>query len=146
MSNSLFNFKKFLKKYFNFKNIFWASFWLLFSIAFIMLYIYGINKKWYDGMSVCGMIYALLGLLMIILDIAKFDTWYKLKKLFQIKKENNEELTKFEKQQMKILNLKDDEEERKIKKEKSKITRRFVAYSMIIFGLIILIISLPFCF
>ena len=59
-------------------------------------------------MSVGALIYICLGFFIIILDISNFDTFNKLKRLYKIKKENNEKLTKYEKMQMKVLNINDE--------------------------------------
>ena len=86
--------KKFIIK--NKNCIIYAFIFSLLVIPFIFIFI-SLNKSWADGMSVAALIYICLGFFIIILDISNFDTFNKLKKLFQIKKENNEKLTKYEK-------------------------------------------------
>ena len=92
-------------------------------------------------MSVAALIYICLGFFIIILDISNFDTFNKLKKLFQIKKENNEKLTKYEKMQMKILNINDEKQ-----KISNKKISKFLSWYIIAYVIILLIISLPFIF
>ena len=99
----------------------------------------------YDGMSVAALIYICVGILIIVFDIAKFQTWTKLKNLFAVKKENKEELTNFEKSQMKVLNIKVDDETKKNNEQKKEMFR-FLAIAFIVFGLVLLLVSLPFCF
>ena len=130
--------KKFIIK--NKKYIIYAFIFSLSVIPFIFIFI-SLNKSWADGMSVAALIYICLGFFIIILDISNFDTFNKLKKLFQIKKENNEKLTKYEKMQMKILNI--DDEKQKISNKKIS---KFLSWYIIAYGIILLIISLPFIF
>ena len=130
--------KKFIIK--NKKYIIYAFIFSLSVIPFIFIFI-SLNKSWADGMSVAALIYICLGFFIIILDISNFDTFNKLKKLFQIKKENNEKLTKYEKIQMKILNI--DDEKQKISNKKIS---KFLSWYIIAYGIILLIISLPFIF
>lgn len=130
--------KKFIIK--NKKCIIYAFIFSLLVIPFIFIFI-SLNKSWADGMSVAALIYICLGFFIIILDISNFDTFNKLKKLFQIKKENNEKLTKYEKMQMKILNI--DDEKQKISNKKIS---KFLSWYIIAYGIILLIISLPFIF
>ena len=61
--------------------------------------------------------------------------------MFQIKKENNEKLTKYEKMQMKILNINDEKQ-----KISNKKISKFLSWYIIAYGIILLIISLPFIF
>ena len=130
--------KKFIIK--NKNCIIYAFIFSLLVIPFIFIFI-SLNKSWADGMSVAALIYICLGFFIIILDISNFDTFNKLKKLFQIKKENNEKLTKYEKMQMKILNI--DDEKQKISNKKIS---KFLSWYIIAYGIILLIISLPFIF
>lgn len=130
--------KKFIIK--NKKSIIYAFIISLFVIPFIFIFI-SLKKSWFDGMSVAALIYICLGFFIIILDISNFDTFNKLKKLFQIKKENNEKLTKYEKMQMKVLNI--DNEKQKVKNKK---INKFISWYIITYGIILLIISLPFIF
>ena len=130
--------KKFIIK--NKKCIIYDFIFSLLVIPFIFIFI-SLNKSWADGMSVAALIYICLGFFIIILDISNFDTFNKLKKLFQIKKENNEKLTKYEKMQMKILNI--DDEKQKISNKKIS---KFLSWYIIAYGIILLIISLPFIF
>ena len=130
--------KKFIIK--NKKCIIYDFIFSLLVIPFIFIFI-SLNKSWADGMSVAALIYICLGFFIIILDISNFDTFNKLKKLFQIKKENSEKLTKYEKMQMKILNI--DDEKQKISNKKIS---KFLSWYIIAYGIILLIISLPFIF
>ena len=130
--------KKFIIK--NKKCIIYDFIFSLLVIPFIFIFI-SLNKSWADGMSVAALIYICLGFFIIILDISNFDTFNKLKKLFQIKKENNEKLTKYEKMQMKILNINDEKQ----KISNNKISK-FLSWYIIAYGIILLIISLPFIF
>ena len=130
--------KKFIIK--NKNCIIYAFIFSLLVIPFIFIFI-SLNKSWADGMSVAALIYICLGFFIIILDISNFDTFNKLKKLFQIKKENSEKLTKYEKMQMKILNI--DDEKQKISNKKIS---KFLSWYIIAYGIILLIISLPFIF
>ncbi len=134
----LIKFKKNIIK--NKKYIIYALFFSLFIIPFIFIFI-SLKKSWYDGMSVGALIYICLGFFIIILDISNFDTFNKLKRLFQVKKENNEKLTKYEKMQMKVLNINDEK-----KKGNNKKMIRFLSWYIISYGIILLIISLPFIF
>ncbi|WP_022935360.1 hypothetical protein ACJA28_00150 [Mesomycoplasma moatsii] len=146
MSKSNFKLKELKNKYLNIPNFLTSLATTIFSIIFIVIFVYVLDKHWYDGMSTSSIIYIGLGFLLIIFDIAKFDTWNKLKKLFVVKKENNERFTKFEKTQMTILGIKDIDEEKKEKKKKMRLKIRFVSVFMIIYGIILLCISLPFVF
>ena len=130
--------KKFIIK--NKKYIIYAFIFSLSVIPFIFIFI-SLNKSWADGMSVAALIYICLGFFIIILDISNFDTFNKLKKLFQIKKENSEKLTKYEKMQMKILNINDEKQ-----KISNKKISKFLSWYIIAYGIILLIISLPFIF
>ena len=130
--------KKFIIK--NKKCIIYALIFSLLVIPFIFIFI-SLNKSWADGMSVAALIYICLGFFIIILDIFNFDTFNKLKKLFQIKKENSEKLTKYEKMQMKILNINDEKQ-----KISNKKISKFLSWYIIAYGIILLIISLPFIF
>lgn len=130
--------KKFIIK--NKNCIIYAFIFSLLVIPFIFIFI-SLNKSWADGMSVAALIYICLGFFIIILDISNFDTFNKLKKLFQIKKENNEKLTKYEKMQMKILNINDEKQ-----KISNKKISKFLSWYIIAYGIILLIISLPFIF
>lgn len=130
--------KKFIIK--NKKCIIYDFIFSLLVIPFIFIFI-SLNKSWADGMSVAALIYICLGFFIIILDISNFDTFNKLKKLFQIKKENNEKLTKYEKMQMKILNINDEKQ-----KISNKKISKFLSWYIIAYGIILLIISLPFIF
>lgn len=130
--------KKFIIK--NKKCIIYDFIFSLLVIPFIFIFI-SLNKSWADGMSVAALIYICLGFFIIILDISNFDTFNKLKKLFQIKKENSEKLTKYEKMQMKILNINDEKQ-----KISNKKISKFLSWYIIAYGIILLIISLPFIF
>ena len=130
--------KKFIIK--NKNCIIYAFIFSLLVIPFIFIFI-SLNKSWADGMSVAALIYICLGFFIIILDISNFDTFNKLKKLFQIKKENSEKLTKYEKMQMKILNINDEKQ-----KISNKKISKFLSWYIIAYGIILLIISLPFIF
>ena len=130
--------KKFIIKHK--KCIIYAFIFSLLVIPFIFIFI-SLNKSWADGMSVAALIYICLGFFIIILDISNFDTFNKLKKLFQIKKENSEKLTKYEKMQMKILNINDEKQ-----KISNKKISKFLSWYIIAYGIILLIISLPFIF
>ncbi len=147
MSNKNLKLRLLAKEYFTLQNILIALGTTIFIIPLILLFIYVANRSWYDALSVGSIIYFLLGLLIIIFNIAEFKTLTKLKGLFAIKKENKEELTSFEKAQMKALNLNKDAEEKvesDFKKQKRKAMFRFVAVFMMILGVILLSISLPF--
>ena len=135
-----------LRKYFSTRNIVSIFLIALLVVPFILIFQFGINKKWYDGMSVAAILYLCFGVLLWIIDIAQFNTWTKLKKLFSIKKENNEKLTNFELTQMKLLKTDTNEQNENNKKEKNKNSIHFISFFQIIYGLILLCISLPFIF
>lgn len=147
MSKNNLSFKK-IKKYLNWKNFIVFLIQILIVVMFVLIFIFGINKKWYDGLSVIALIYICFGFLIIVFSIAEFKTINKIKNLFSVKKENNEKLNKFEKMQMKVLgieNLKKEEQEKQ-NKEKAKMIFHFMSISFLILGIILLIISLPFMF
>ncbi len=147
MSKNSFSFKFFKNKYLTLKNFILAFICSLFVLPFVLIFEFVLNKKWFDGMSVVAIIYICLGFLIIVFSIAEFKTWTKFKNLFAIKKENNEQFSNFEKMQMKILNIDNNvKEDDEVTKSKRKDVFRFVAVFMIIFGIILLIVSLPFVF
>ncbi len=146
MSRNNLNLKLVLRKYLRISNFIFAfiSSFVVSIIAIVLVLIF--NKHWYDAISVIAIIYICLGILIIVFDIAQFKTWAKLKNLFAVRKDNNEPFTKFEKTQMKILRISDEETEAKYDKEKRKIMFRFIASFMFVLGIILLCISLPFIF
>lgn len=137
-----------LAKYITLKNIIFSFMFLFFSIPFILIFVYGLSRSWFDGLSVLGLLYLSIGVLIKVLDVAQFKTFSKIKNLFLIKKENNKELTKFEKSQMRALNLfdKKQEEIEKEKLEEIKRTINYISFNLVIIGILFLIISLPFIF
>ncbi|MBR2055884.1 MAG: hypothetical protein IJ970_02465 [Mycoplasmataceae bacterium] len=140
------NYKKWnIKNYFKLKNILFCLVISLFCIPLPLIFVFSLNKKWYDGLSVSALLYILLGMLILIFDFAKFQPFKKLKTLFKIKKENSEQFTNFEKIQMKALDISLNNKE---KNEKIINKQRiiFVSIFMIIFGIILLFVSIPFIF
>ncbi|MBR3832294.1 MAG: hypothetical protein IKJ72_01540 [Mycoplasmataceae bacterium] len=137
-----------IKNYFKIKNILFCLVISLFCIPLILIFVFSLNKKWYDGMSVSALLYILFGILILIFDFAKFQPFKKLKTFFKIKKENSEQFTNWEKTQMKVLDISFSNKENKEKNEKliNKQTIIFVSIFMIIFGIILLFVSIPFIF
>lgn len=133
-----------IKKNLSLKNLLICLSYMFLTFPFLMLFIFGLKKTWYDGLSVASIFYIGISLLSIIFHFAQFKTFSKIKNLFVVKKENNEKLTKMEKQQMRILNVKYDKLEEEKKVNDSSIS--FISIILLIYGLILLIISLPFLF
>ncbi len=133
--------KKITKEIINIKNIVIIFCVSLLVIPFVVIFIV-LNKGWANGLSTAALLYICCGILILILDIAHFDTLNKLKRIFAIKKENKEKLSEFEKMQMKLLKIEDDEK----KKKNNKKIIKFVSWYSILYGTILLIISLPFIF
>lgn len=142
--NNKFKWREFRNKYLLKKNFIFIFFSWLLVIPFVLIYVYSLRKSWYDGLSVAGLLYICFGLLGLVFNIAQFKTWYKIKSLFRVKKENKEKLTNFEKSQMKLLNIKDSDEYEKEKKEEIKNLTFITSLFGMLYGLILLIISLPF--
>lgn len=131
----------FFKK-FNSISIIMLMIGLFCTIPVMIIFVFGLNKKWYDGLSVCGAFYIGISILCFIFDYGKFNHWSKIKNIFVIKTNKTNNLTEFEKKQMKILNVKYD----KTDDEKKKHNYYHVFIIWLIFGITILIISLPFLF
>ena len=127
----------------NWKNWLFSFVFSLFVIPFIFIFT-SINRTWADGMSVAAIFYIGISILVLIFKEAKFETWKKLKNLFTIKKENNEPFTKFEKTQMSVLNI--DQSITKKKKNTHNNGTIMIAIVMILYGIILLCVSLPFIF
>ena len=134
------------KKYFNLSNLIIFVVGILFTIPFVLVFVFALNKSWYDGLSVAGAIYIGVSLLAIIFNFAQFKHFQKIKDFFVIKKEDKQPLTKFEREQMRILGVRYDQVEPKEKAQKDLKKSYFLALTFLIYGLIILIISLPFLF
>lgn len=115
-----------------------------FTLPMVLIFVYALNRQWYDGLSVAGALYIGLGLLSLVFNFAEFQHFKKVKNLFVIKKESNQPLTKIERRQMRILGVKYDEENPEEKKVVDKGKRYFRASLFLIYGLILLVISLPF--
>lgn len=146
MSHLKNKFSLIVKKYFSITNILLAFFMSLLFIPFVLIFIFSLKKNWADGLSVAALLYICFSLLSLVFNISQFKSLEKLKKLFIIKKENNEKLLEFEKQQMKILNIKEVDEEKKEQKIIYLQRTRFLSCFGLIYGIILLIISLPFLF
>lgn len=146
MSHLKNKFNIFAKKYFSITNILLAFFISILFIPLVLIFIFGFKKKWADGLSVSALLYICFSLLSLVFNIAQFKTLQKLKKLFIIKKENNEKLLDFEKKQMKLLNIKELEEENNEQKIIYLQRARFLSCFGVAYGIILLIISLPFLF
>lgn len=115
---------------------------LLLTIPLVLVFVFVLNRTWADGLTVASIIYIGVGLLIIIFTIAQFKTITKIRGLFQIKKENKEDFTKLEKAQMQVLNI-----SLKSKKESSSRKQLFpylMGTMFLIYGIIILLIGLPF--
>ena len=134
------------KKYFNFNNLIIFIVGAIFTIPFILIFIFVLNKKWFDGLSVAGAIYIAVSLLAIIFNFAQFKHFKRIKDFFVIKKEDKQPLTKFEQEQMRILGVRYNKTDSENIKEKDLTRSYFLALVFLIYGLIILIISLPFLF
>lgn len=146
MSHLKNNFRLFVKKYFSITNILLVIFISLLFIPFILIFIFLLKRSWADGLSVAALLYICLSFLALVFNVAQFKTFNKLKKLFAIKKENNERLLDFEKKQMKLLNIKEVDEETKEQKIIYMQRTRFLSCFGLVYGIILLIISLPFLF
>lgn len=131
-----------IKKFFTFSITSYVLmfFAILILIIFLIIFITVLKKTWYDALSVIAIIYIGTSLLSIIFSVGEFKHFQKIKNFFVIKKENENELTTFEKKQMKILNVKFKEKNNK----KNFLLPTWII--LLVVGIIFLIISLPFLF
>lgn len=124
----------------NIKDVLFALPFILFTIPIILIYLFVLKRRWFDGLSIAAVFFIGISLLCIFFNKAKFNHFLKIKNFFIIKKENKEEFTKFEKQQMNLLNINFKKNFKHKKKNKSLIFH----FTLLIYGIIILIISIPF--
>ena len=134
------------KKHFSINNLIIFIVGAVFTIPFVLIFVFVLDKKWFDGLSVAGAIYIAISLLAIIFNFAQFKHFQRIKDFFVIKKEDKQPLTKFEQEQMRILGVKYDKTESEKTEQKDLTRSYFLAFVFLIYGLIILIISLPFLF
>ena len=134
------------KKHFSINNLIIFMVGAVFTIPFVLIFVFVLDKKWFDGLSVAGAIYIAISLLAIIFNFAQFKHFQRIKDFFVIKKEDKQPLTKFEQEQMRILGVKYDKTESEKTEQKDLARSYFLAFVFLIYGLIILIISLPFLF
>ena len=134
------------KKHFSINNLIIFMVGAVFTIPFVLIFVFVLDKKWFDGLSVAGAIYIAISLLAIIFNFAQFKHFQRIKDFFVIKKEDKQPLTKFEQEQMRILGVKYDKTESEKTEQKDLTRSYFLAFVFLIYGLIILIISLPFLF
>ena len=134
------------KKHFSINNLIIFMVGAVFTIPFVLIFVFVLDKKWFDGLSVAGAIYIAISLLAIIFNFAQFKHFQRIKDFFVIKKEDKQPLTKFEQEQMRILGVKYDKTESEKTEQKDLTRSYFLASVFLIYGLIILIISLPFLF
>lgn len=120
---------------------------LLPTIPLELGFVYGLNKSWYDGLSVAAAFYIGIALLVIICNFAEFQHFKRIKELFVIKRETTHQpLTKFEQEQMRLLGVNYDKLTPDQRRPKDKGRRYFLAALFLIYGLVLLMISLPFLF
>lgn len=140
--------KKFKKNnliinYFNLKNLIYIfCFVSIITTSTVLIFVYALNREWFDGLSVSAILCIGISLLAIIFKFSEFKTIHKLKAIFEIKKENKEYFTKLEQKQMNILNI-------SFKRNKEKRDKKhfyFIFLSILTYGIVILLISLPFLF
>ena len=145
MSDKQGKFKNY-KKHFSINNLIIFMVGAVFTIPFVLIFVFVLDKKWFDGLSVAGAIYIAISLLAIIFNFAQFKHFQRIKDFFVIKKEDKQPLTKFEQEQMRILGVKYDKIESENIEQKDLTRSYFLAFVFLVYGLIILIISLPFLF
>lgn len=116
---------------------------LVTTLPIVFIFIFALERTWADGLSIAAVLCLCLSLLAIIFKFSQFKTFHKLKQMFQINKQNKEEFTKLEQQQMKVLNI-----SFKPKKYNSLDNKSFyfIFCITLIYGFIILLVSVPFLF
>ncbi len=127
------------------KNNSFVLFFLIFlSIPIIIGVSLGTGRAWYDVISIISIFYIGIPILIIIFTInnngmiKKIISNFKFK---EVKKIKREKISSSEEVKMKILGLDSDASEKKKSWNKSNIL--FISISLIIFGVLILLCTIP---
>ncbi len=132
----------YIKRKCNKSNLLIISFFIFVSIAVIIGVSLGTKRWWFDVISIISIFYITLPILAMIFTMGGkgiFRKGFDLFKFKEIKNINKNKFTPSEQKQLKVLDL--QEEETKIPKDNSDLI--FISIILIIYGMLLLLISMP---
>ncbi len=130
------------KKKWNKNNIFVISFFIFISIPIIIGVTLGFEKLWFDVMSIISIFYISIPILVLIFTMNDKGVIRKTIDLFkfkEMKESKNKHLSAAEKEKIKFFNIKEE----KTKKPKNKSDLIFISSILIIYGILLLVSTLP---
>ncbi len=135
--------KEYLKKKINKNNMLIISFFIFISIPIIIGLSLGLKREWFDVISITSIFYILLPILSMIFSLGEKGIFRKALDLFkfkEIKEMKSKSFTEAEKKQLKAFDMANEEEK---KKNSDNSNVFFISITLMIYGLILLLITIP---
>ncbi len=137
------NYWSYIKRKCNKSNLLIISFFIFISISIIIGVSLGTNRLWFDVISIVSIFYITLPILAMIFTMGGKGIFRKAFDLFKFKEVKNISKSKFtpsEQEKLRVLDLQ-EEEKTKLTKDNSDLV--FISVILIIYGILLLLISLP---